>query len=201
MRTWALILILFSSNAYSFNIPENAIAYKRMLVREVRAEHGLNGPVALHAALIHQESRWNPLAKSPVGASGLAQFMPATADWMGEIDRRLVGSKTIDPRWSIRAMSVYTKWLNNRFNGYNECQKWAFSLSGYNGGIGWVWKDQKLTEAAGEDKKKWFDNVEKYSERSTSAFNENRHYVNIILNNFQEKYYNNGFKSGGLICQ
>lgn len=202
MRTWTLIIISFLSvYANAFEAPQNAYKYKRLLIKEVRAEHGLNGPVALHAGLIHQESRWNPSAKSPVGASGLAQFMPATADWMGQIDRRLVGSKTLDPQWSIRAMVVYTSWLNDRFKGYDKCQKWAFSLSGYNGGIGWVWKDQKLAESAGDDDKVWFDSVEKYSDRSDAAFKENRHYVDVIINKWQPKYFNNGFNQGGYICQ
>lgn len=201
LRTLTLIASLtFSDFLLSSEIPVGASRYTQQLVREVRAEHGLNGPVALHAGLIHQESRWNPKAKSPVGASGLAQFMPATAEWMKDLDSRLAGANTFDPRWSIRAMVVYTSWLNDRFKGYDKCQKWAFSLSGYNGGIGWVRRDQKLAEDAGDDRKVWFDSVEKYSYRSESAFNENRHYVDIIINRWQELYYKNGFNYGGYVC-
>lgn len=196
MRLIALVLCLVPSVAFSFQIPKQAFEHKRYLIREVRANHGLNGPIALHAAIIHQESRWVKNAKSPVGASGLAQFMPKTAEWMGEIDSRLLGAKTLDPRWSIRAMAVYTAWLLDRVDAKNECENWAFALSGYNGGIGWVWKDQKLSETPGV----WFGGVSEDSERADWAFNENRHYVSTIIKKWQPGYYGHGFGFGEYIC-
>jgi soluble lytic murein transglycosylase-like protein len=45
------------------------------------AENGL--PVEFFARVIWQESRFDALAVSPKGASGIAQFMPATASWHG----------------------------------------------------------------------------------------------------------------------
>lgn len=196
-----MLSLSFSDFLLSSELPVGFFRYAPDVVREVRAEHGLNAPIALHAGLIHQESRWRPDAKSPVGASGLAQFMPSTARWMKDLDSRLAGANTLDPRWSIRAMAVYTSWLNDRFKGYDKCQKWAFSLSGYNGGIGWVRRDQKLAEDAGDDRYTWFDNVEKYSDRSEAAFKENRHYVDLIIKKWQKLYYKNGFKIGGYVCQ
>jgi len=43
-------------------------------------------PVDFFARLIWQESRFNPMAVSRAGAQGVAQFMPATANWRGLAD-------------------------------------------------------------------------------------------------------------------
>ena len=51
------------------------------LVVEAACRHGI--PIGLLDALIMQESRYNPMAKSPVGAFGLGQLMPGTARELG----------------------------------------------------------------------------------------------------------------------
>jgi len=43
-------------------------------------------PVDFFARLIWQESRFDPTAVSRAGAQGVAQFMPATANWRGLVD-------------------------------------------------------------------------------------------------------------------
>ncbi|HEX7830067.1 MAG TPA: lytic transglycosylase domain-containing protein [Thermoanaerobaculia bacterium] len=79
---------------------------------------------ALVAAVIEQESRFKPRARSHVGARGLMQLMPRTGRWMGARD-------LYDPEQNIDAGVKYIKYLNQRFNG--DLKK---TIAAYNGGEG-----------------------------------------------------------------
>lgn len=79
---------------------------------------------ALVAAVIEQESRFKPRARSHVGARGLMQLMPRTGRWMGARD-------LYDPEQNVDAGVKYIKYLDKRFNG--DLKK---TLAAYNGGEG-----------------------------------------------------------------
>lgn len=127
-------------------VPRAALAHRQALKREAQRVWGLNAPSASFAAQIHQESRWRPDARSPVGAQGLAQFMPATARWMVTVDRGLASVDPFNPTWSIRALVVYDKWLYDRVMGANDCERVAFAMAAYNGGLGWVHRRKDLSD-------------------------------------------------------
>jgi soluble lytic murein transglycosylase-like protein len=80
---------------------------------------------ALLAALIWQESRWNPGAISPKGAIGLAQLMPATA--------RYLGVNPADPVANLNGGARYLRQLLDQFDGDVER-----ALAAYNAGPGRV---------------------------------------------------------------
>jgi len=67
-------------------------------------------PVELVAAIIDEESGWNPYAVSNKGAAGIMQLMPATAVRFGVRNRFLVQE-------NIRGGVAYLAWLKRKFNG------------------------------------------------------------------------------------
>lgn len=126
-----------------------SLPYRAAITREAQIRFGIPAPVPVIAAQIQQESAWNPRAVSRVGAAGLMQFMPATAAWADTVNRW--GS--VDPlnaAWSIRAGVWYDRWLFDRVRtAASECDRWMFTLQAYNGGLGFVYKRQKLSDAPG----------------------------------------------------
>ena len=91
-----------------------------------RAALRWNVPMNLLAAQLYAESGFNPFARSPAGAQGIAQFMPGTARSYGLRD-------PFDPVAAIDAQAHLMSDLLKRFGG-----KVALALAGYNAGAGAV---------------------------------------------------------------
>lgn len=179
-------------------IPRAAEQYRRLLVRSAHAEWGLDAPIATLAGQVHQESRWNAAARSPVGAQGLAQFMPATAAWMADLYPTTLGSgEPLSPSWALRALVAYDRWLYQRNQATSDCDRWGFVLSAYNGGQGWVNRDRALAAAKGADVRAWFDSVERFNAgRSAANFRENRTYPRRILVAWEPLYVSADWGAG-----
>jgi hypothetical protein len=95
------------------------------LVRRIAREVGIDENQFL--ALVYQESRFDPCAKSRAGAMGLAQLMPGTAADLG-----------VDPsdiEQNLRGGALYYKQQLARFGG-----DMALALAAYNAGHGNVTK-------------------------------------------------------------
>ncbi len=81
------------------------------IVLRVSKEEGVDPALVL--AVIQQESRFNPKARSPVGALGLMQVMPGTARFMGLNDAR----QLLVPEVAIKCGVRYLKYLWAEFGG------------------------------------------------------------------------------------
>ena len=127
--------------------PPTARKYRATMTREDRLAFGLNAPIPVLAAQIHQESNWNEQARSGVGAQGLAQFMPATArdfpDERGEV-------QPYNPDWALRAQARYMKRLWDAVRYADDCNRVGGALASYNGGLGWHNKRQALAATPGD---------------------------------------------------
>lgn len=168
-------------SASRVSIPEASVRYRWQVYAASAGQFGVQASPARLAAQLHQESRWRPDARSAY-AIGLAQFTPATADWLHNVCPEVGEFDPWDASQSIRAAACYDRWLYDQVStAATECDRWAFTLSAYNGGLGWVRRDQKRASANGADAARWFGHVEHHTSRATWARDENRGYVRRIL--------------------
>ncbi len=92
------------------------------LIADAAARHRIDP--GLMKAIMHTESGFNANARSPVGAQGLMQLMPATA-------RRFNVTDAWNPAQNIEGSAKYIRFLLTRFNGRVD-----HVLAGYNAGEG-----------------------------------------------------------------
>ena len=139
---WLLALCLFAVAQASAQtrVAPAAAEYKHLLLLAAKAHtppRASGAPVATYGAQVQQESGWRPDARSKY-AQGLTQFTPATAADIARQYPMLRPPLPYDPFWAMQAMVIYMEDLRKQVTGIDECERWAFALSAYNGGIGWV---------------------------------------------------------------
>ncbi len=123
------------------------------LVHHYAKEYGFDW--RLLVSQMYQESRFDPKAKSWVGALGLMQVMPRTARELGLDDLR-------NPETGLHAGVKYLSWLMRRFEPeLAVADRTWFALAAYNAGVGHVRDARRLSRQLGLDANQWFGNVEK----------------------------------------
>ncbi|MES1258029.1 MAG: transglycosylase SLT domain-containing protein [Acidobacteriota bacterium] len=142
------------------------LPYKEDVVRNSKS-HDLD-PYSV-AALIRQETEFNPAAHSPANAYGLMQLVPATGRQMARQQGiRLAGTNTLlDPSISIQLGTHYLREQLNNWGG-----DWVQTLAAYNAGPGRV--RQWLASIAYKEPAEFVESI---------PFNETREYVQAVLRN------------------
>jgi len=142
------------------------LPYQKDLVRNAESQ---NLDPFVVAALIRQESEFNPAAVSRKSAYGLTQLMPATARQLAKRSgvRRFRTSMLLQPSTNLRLGSRYLRTMLDECGG-----KWEETLASYNAGKTHV--DQWVT---------WNSFQEPAEFVETIPFTETREYVQAVLRN------------------
>lgn len=102
----------------------------------------------LVAAVIFEESRFEPNSRSPKGAFGLMQVREIAADAVGEYRFKL-------PEDNIRTGVRYLRHLDDMFADLPDRERLRFILAAYNGGPGHVADARALATRLGFDRNRW----------------------------------------------
>jgi soluble lytic murein transglycosylase len=140
--------------------------YRKDLVRNAKQQ---NLDPCIVAALIRQESEFNPSAISRKNAYGLTQLMPATGKQLARRNgvRRFRASMLFQPATNLQLGSRYLRSMLDEWGG-----KWEETLASYNAGKTRV--DEWIT---------WNSFQEPAEFVETIPFTETREYVQAVLRN------------------
>jgi membrane-bound lytic murein transglycosylase F len=120
-------------------------AYDQMIARYAEAA-GLDWRFV--SAVIYEESRFDADSRSPAGAVGLMQVMPAAAQDVGELQFH-------EPEANVRAGVRYLQRLRREYAAASERDRLALMLAAYNMGMGHVRDAQRLARRFGYDPLRW----------------------------------------------
>ena len=160
--TWLLVAALKAGTEFAFPYDYDEIIDKYSKEYDVEK--------SLIAAVIYQESRYRSAAVSSVGATGLMQIMPDTAQWLSsKMSIPYKKSDLKDPDYNIRMGTFYLNYLLKKYKGDEK-----LALAAYNAGPGnvdgWL-KDERysnggnLTEIPFKETREYVPNVIKMKDR------------------------------------
>ena len=179
-----LFFMLLWVSVCQAQVPDTAWQYRYDMTRSAWRILGPGAPIATLAAQIHQESAWRKDVTSRVGAGGLAQFMPATAEDMAKrYPQDCAPANPFNPKWAFACRDRYMRGLlaSVRNDRTTECDEWAFGLRAYNGGLGWIKRDRRMTFDMLENGDDWTTVANYNAGRRNSNYVENREYPIYIF--------------------
>ena len=118
------------------------------LIREAAERYMPGIPWQAYKAQLYQESQLNPDAVSPVGARGIAQFMPGTwADIAPAIGARGFSPHAVGP--AIRGGALYMARLRGEWTAPRPAKdRHSLALASYNAGLGNILAAQRKAGGA-----------------------------------------------------
>ena len=136
-----------------YSLKNNQISKYDNLIKQSAKKIGWDW--RLLASQVYQESQFDPNASSWVGAQGLMQVMPATAN---ELNIKNI----FDPEESIRGGTFYLHQMYERFSDILDDQnRIKFAMAAYNCGYGHIKDAQRLAEENGLEPTIWSGHVDK----------------------------------------
>lgn len=152
---------IFNSASYYLN--SGKISKYDDIIKKKSAKIGWDWK--LLSALIYQESMFDPEAESWVGAYGLMQIMPETAETFRIEDYK-------KPENNIEAGIRYIRYLEETFRKHltDTTDMLKFVLASYNVGAGHVLDARRLAEKYGKNPDKWDNNTDYYLLNKSEPF-------------------------------
>ena len=153
--TFDLLYNKYYENSEIFDYVDLVAFHKRIetrlpkyidIIKQESARYGFDW--RLIAAMIYQESHFNPRAKSYTGVRGLMQLTLTTAKELG-INNRL------NPEQSIKGGIKYLNKLYSRFSDIKGQDRLNFAMASYNIGYGHIKDAQILAKNQGLDANNW----------------------------------------------
>ncbi len=135
---------------------ETASAREQMYVSQLKPVFVSERVPAELVWIAEVESEFDPRARSPLGAAGLFQLMPGTAEILGL--SLSPGDQRLDPERSARAAASYLKYLHDKF------ADWRLTLAAYNAGEGLVRRLLEKHEA------RTYDEIAQYLPAETQMY-------------------------------
>jgi membrane-bound lytic murein transglycosylase F len=158
---------------------ETRLPQYRETIQEAAKKYGFDW--RLIAAMMYQESHFNPNAESHTGVKGLMQVTLDTAKEVG-IESRL------DPEQSILGGVKYLRKSYEKFEGVPEPDRLFMALASYNVGYRHVQDAQKIAKQRNDDPNRWISLKEtlpllchpKYYKRSRAGYCRGRDAVRYV---------------------
>lgn len=146
---WITENILLEVNQQSSE--EIVISEFDSLFKEISNQEGNDW--RLMSAIAYHESRFKPEVSSPVGATGLMQVMPRTAEQFG-VSREDLWDVETNITVGNMVFKKITQMLKLPESTSTE-DKLSLYLAAYNGGVGHIFDAQRLARAHGENPYSW----------------------------------------------
>ncbi len=140
-----------------------------------------NVPETLFQKLIQTESEFNPNARSPRGAMGLGQLMPATAQELGlSLKEDHSSGSILHPESNLDASARYLRKLFDKYvgEGIPSDEAWNFAAGAYNAGMGNIGRAMEMVK--GKIVKKWEQVAEVLPKVTGKHSSETIRYVNRL---------------------